>query len=108
MSLFNLVIRFCGNSLVMNFDDKTADWLELPAALILLIVVSPSLLSSTIRNDWIGVVICLIIAGYLLQEHIRASGGFRNAFTRANGVSNTVGIVLLFVYPVWALLVELI
>lgn len=93
----------------MNFWMITiADWLELPGALILLIVVSPSLFSSTIRNDWIGVVICLVIACYLLQEHIRASGGFRNAFTRAHGVSNTVGIVLLFVYPVWALLVEII
>ncbi|CAI8585140.1 unnamed protein product [Vicia faba] len=38
-------------------------------------------------------------------EHIRASGGFRNSFTRANGVSNSIGIILLLVYPIWALLV---
>ena len=88
--------------------DETAEWLELPGALILVIVVAPSLFSSTIRNSWIGLVICLVIACYLLQEHIRASGGFRNAFTKAHGVSNTVGIVILFVYPVWALVLDLI
>ncbi|XP_015902895.3 cold-regulated 413 plasma membrane protein 2 [Ziziphus jujuba] len=101
-------IAFIAVVLRLFFPQRFPDWLELPGALILLIVVSPSLFSSTIRNDWIGVVICLVIACYLLQEHIRASGGFRNAFTRAHGVSNTVGIVLLFVYPVWALLVEII
>uniref|UniRef100_A0A6P4B2B7 cold-regulated 413 plasma membrane protein 2-like n=1 Tax=Ziziphus jujuba TaxID=326968 RepID=A0A6P4B2B7_ZIZJJ len=101
-------IAFIAVVLRLFFPQRFPDWLELPGALILLIVVSPSLFSSTIRNGWIGVVICLVIACYLLQEHIRASGGFRNAFTRAHGVSNTVGIVLLFVYPVWALLVEII
>nr|ACG47585.1 hypothetical protein [Zea mays] len=39
---------------------------------------------------------------YLLQEHIKASGGFRNAFRKGNGVSNSIGILLLFIYPVWA------
>ncbi|KAJ8747585.1 hypothetical protein K2173_014541 [Erythroxylum novogranatense] len=85
------------------FPRRFPDWLEMPAALILLIVVAPALFASTVRNSWIGVAICLVIACYLLQEHIRASGGFRNAFTKAHGVSNTVGIVLLFVYPAWAL-----
>lgn len=80
------------------------DWLELPGALILLIVVSPDLVASTFRNDLVGVIVCLVIACYLLQEHIRASGGFRNSFTRANGVSNSIGIILLLVYPIWALL----
>ncbi|XP_045822844.1 cold-regulated 413 plasma membrane protein 1 isoform X1 [Trifolium pratense] len=80
------------------------DWLELPGALILLIVVSPELVASTFRNDIVGVIVCLVIACYLLQEHIRASGGFRNSFTKANGVSNSIGIILLLVYPVWALL----
>ncbi|MED6197888.1 hypothetical protein PIB30_061106 [Stylosanthes scabra] len=83
------------------------DWLELPAALILLIVVAPSLIADTFRNNIVGVVVCLIIACYLLQEHIRASGGFRNSFTRAHGISNSVGIILLLVYPVWALVVIL-
>ena len=84
----------------------TADWLELPGAFILLTVAAPSLLADTVRDSWVGVLICLAIAGYLLQEHIRASGGFRNSFTKANGLSNTIGIVLLFIYPVWALVLD--
>ncbi|KAL5562567.1 hypothetical protein UlMin_032314 [Ulmus minor] len=101
-------IAFVAVVLRLFFPRRFPDWLELPGALILLIVVAPSLFSSTVRNSWIGVVICLVIAGYLLQEHIRASGGFRNAFTKAHGVSNTVGIVILFVYPVWALVLDFI
>uniref|UniRef100_A0A2P2IUL7 Uncharacterized protein n=1 Tax=Rhizophora mucronata TaxID=61149 RepID=A0A2P2IUL7_RHIMU len=76
----------------------------MPAGLILLIVVAPSLFANTLRSSWVGVAICLVIACYLLQEHVRASGGFRNSFTKAHGLSNTIGIVLLFVYPAWALI----
>ncbi|RDX94128.1 Cold-regulated 413 plasma membrane protein 2 [Mucuna pruriens] len=83
------------------------DWLELPGALILLIVVAPGLLASTFRDNIVGVAVCLIIACYLLQEHIRASGGFRNSFTKAHGISNSIGIILLLVYPIWALVVIL-
>lgn len=83
----------------------TAEWLDLPGALVLLIVVAPNVIASTFRDDIVGVIVCLVIACYLLQEHIRASGGFRNSFTRANGLSNSIGIVLLMVYPVWALIV---
>ncbi|CAJ2674236.1 unnamed protein product [Trifolium pratense] len=81
------------------------DWLELPAALILLIVVAPNLFANTCRSNAVGVVVCLIIACYLLQEHIRASGGFRNSLTKAHGISNTVGIILLLVFPIWTLVV---
>ncbi|KAE9605254.1 hypothetical protein Lal_00025043 [Lupinus albus] len=81
------------------------DWLELPAALVLLMVVAPNLFASTFRSNAVGVAVCLVIACYLLQEHIRASGGFRNSFTKANGISNSVGIILLLVYPIWALVV---
>uniref|UniRef100_A0A6N2LEF7 Uncharacterized protein n=1 Tax=Salix viminalis TaxID=40686 RepID=A0A6N2LEF7_SALVM len=112
--LFNLLrgdvgkwIAFVGVILRLFFPKRFPDWLEMPGALILLIVVAPSLFASTVRNDWIGVAICLAIACYLLQEHIRASGGFRNSFTQAHGISNTVGIILLFVYPAWALLIDL-
>ncbi|KAJ6671312.1 COLD-REGULATED 413 PLASMA MEMBRANE PROTEIN 2 [Salix viminalis] len=112
--LFNLLrgdvgkwIAFVGVILRLFFPKRFPDWLEMPGALILLIVVAPSLFASTVRNDWIGVAICLVIACYLLQEHIRASGGFRNSFTQAHGISNTVGIILLFVYPAWALLTDL-
>lgn len=86
------------------FPRHFPDWLELPGALILLIVVAPSLLAYTLRSNWVGLAICLGIGCYLLQEHIRASGGFRNAFTKAKGISNTIGIVLLVVFPVWALI----
>ncbi|TKY69154.1 Cold-regulated 413 plasma membrane protein 2 [Spatholobus suberectus] len=79
------------------------DWLELPAALILLIVVAPDLFANTCRSNVVGVVICLIIACYLLQEHIRASGGFRDSLTKAHGLSNTIGIIILLVYPIWML-----
>ncbi|OIW08692.1 hypothetical protein TanjilG_03368 [Lupinus angustifolius] len=87
------------------FPKHFPDWLELPGALILLIGVAPSLLAVTFRGDIVGVAVCLIIACYLLQEHIRAAGGFRNSFTKANGLSNTIGIVLLLVYPIWALVI---
>ncbi|KAE8670313.1 COR413PM2 protein [Hibiscus syriacus] len=71
------------------------DWVKLLGALILLIVVAPSLFSGTIRDGWIGVVICLAIVAYLLQEHIRASVSFRNSFAKASGISNTIGIIIL-------------
>ncbi|CAN0927712.1 Cold-regulated 413 plasma membrane protein 4 [Linum grandiflorum] len=89
------------------FPDRFPAWLEMPGSLILLIVVAPSLFASTFRNNLVGVGICLVIACYLLQEHIRASGGFRNSFTKPNGISNTIGIILLFVYPASALIVDL-
>ncbi|KAF8405142.1 hypothetical protein HHK36_010040 [Tetracentron sinense] len=84
------------------------DWLEMPGSLILILVVAPSLFADTLRDSWIGVAICLAIGCYLLQEHIRASGGFRNSFTKSHGISNTVGIILLLVYPVWALVLDFI
>ncbi|CAI9752811.1 unnamed protein product [Fraxinus pennsylvanica] len=31
--------------------------------------------------------------------------GFRNSFTQSHGISNTVGIILLLVYPIWDLVV---
>ncbi|KAA8547285.1 hypothetical protein F0562_003851 [Nyssa sinensis] len=84
------------------------DWLEMPGSLILLLVVAPSFFADTLRGSWVGVAICLIIGCYLLQEHIRASGGFRNSFTQVHGISNTVGIIILLVYPVWALVLHFI
>jgi len=88
------------------FPKHFPDWAELPAALILLIVVAPSLFASTFRGSlaFVGLGICLAIACYLLQEHIRASGGFKKAFTKTNGLSNSIGILLLFVFPAWALI----
>ncbi|WOH13814.1 hypothetical protein DCAR_0933325 [Daucus carota subsp. sativus] len=112
--LFNLFrgefgkwIAFVAVVLRLFFPDHVPKHLEMPGALILILVVSPSFLADTIRNDWIGVAICLGIGCYLLQEHIRASGGFRNSFTKSHGVSNSVGIILLLVYPVWSLVLIL-
>ncbi|KAI9127757.1 hypothetical protein K1719_000750 [Acacia pycnantha] len=101
-------IAFIAVVLRLFFPRHFPDWLELPAALILLMVVAPGLFASTLRSSWVGVAICLAIACYLLQEHIRASGGFRNSFTKAHGISNTIGIILLLVYPVWALVLYII
>ncbi|KAJ7967377.1 Cold regulated membrane protein [Quillaja saponaria] len=96
-------IAFIAVVLRLFFPSRFPDWLELPGALILLVVVAPSLLADSLRGSLVGEIISLIIAAYLLQEHIRASGGFRNSLTKAKGVSNTIGIILLLVYPVWAL-----
>ncbi|EPS68375.1 hypothetical protein M569_06393, partial [Genlisea aurea] len=86
--------------------NRFPDWLEVPAALILLLVVSPTFFADTLRGNLVGVFVCLIIGCYLLQEHIKASGGFRNSFTKREGLSNSIGILLLFVYPVWALVIH--
>ncbi|KAK9049919.1 hypothetical protein SSX86_031111 [Deinandra increscens subsp. villosa] len=97
-------ITLVGVILRLFFPNHFPDYLLLPGALLLLIVVSPSFVAGYVRAGWIGVIICLGIGCYLLQEHIRAAGGFRNAFTKSHGISNTIGIVLLFVFPVWALI----
>ncbi|XP_062019005.1 cold-regulated 413 plasma membrane protein 1-like [Rosa rugosa] len=94
-------IAFVAVILRLFFPKRFPEWAELPAALILLMIVAPSLIATTVRDDWIGVAICLVIAAYLLQEHIRASGGFRNAFTQPHG------IICLFIYPVWALVLDI-
>ncbi|XP_019185168.1 PREDICTED: cold-regulated 413 plasma membrane protein 2 [Ipomoea nil] len=88
------------------FPRHFPDWLEMPGSLILLLVVSPNFFAYTIRESWVGTAICLVIGCYLLQEHIRASGGFRNSFTQSHGISNTVGIILLLVYPIWSLVLH--
>ncbi|WOK91672.1 cold-regulated 413 plasma membrane protein [Canna indica] len=88
------------------FPQRFPDWLEMPGALILLLVVAPGFFASTVRDGVLGVIICLLIGCYLLQEHIRASGGFRNSFTKSNGISNSIGIILLFVYPIWRLILK--
>jgi hypothetical protein len=102
--IYSIKIFFQIDNGTYNYDSScTPDWLELPGAIILLTVVAPGVFADTFRGQVVGVLICLAIGCYLLQEHIRASGGFRNAFTRGNGVSNSIGILLLFIYPVWTL-----
>lgn len=99
-------IAFIAVVVRLFFPRHFPDWLELPGALILLMVVAPGFFADTLRGNIIGVFICLIIGCYLLQEHIRASGGFRNSFTQSKGVSNSIGIILIMVYPVWCLVLH--
>ncbi|KAL5540725.1 hypothetical protein UlMin_045037 [Ulmus minor] len=111
--LFNLLrrevgkwIAFIAVVLRLFFPRHFPDWLEMPGLLILLLVVAPNFFIETIRGSWLGMLICLLISCYLLQKHIRASGGFKNSFTQSHGISNTVGIIALLVFPVWALVVH--
>ncbi|XP_072973836.1 cold-regulated 413 plasma membrane protein 2-like [Typha angustifolia] len=99
-------IAFISVVLRLFFPRHFPDWLELPGSLVLLLVVAPGFFAHTIRNDVVGVIICLAIGCYLLQEHIRASGGFRNSFTERHGISNSLGIILLLVYPIWRLVLH--
>ncbi|PWZ34371.1 hypothetical protein Zm00014a_029883 [Zea mays] len=89
------------DALLIIVSSCAPDWLELPGSIILLTTAAPSLFAHTFRDDLVGVFICLAIGCYLLQEHIRASDGLRNAFRKGNGVSNSIGILPLFIYPVW-------
>ncbi|MED6145107.1 hypothetical protein PIB30_021916 [Stylosanthes scabra] len=88
------------------FPRHFPDWLELPGSMILLLVVAPDFFAIKMRNSWVGLAVDLVIGCYLLQEHIRASGGFRNSFTQRHGISNTLGILVLLVYPIWALVIH--
>nr|AZC11027.1 WCOR413 [Hosta ventricosa] len=100
---FGKWITFIAVVLRLFFPRHFPDSLEMPGSLILLLVVSPGFLAYTIRDGLVGAIICLAIACYLLQEHMRASGGFKKSFTQSKGLSNTIGIVLIMVYPVWRL-----
>ncbi|OMO56794.1 Cold-regulated plasma membrane [Corchorus capsularis] len=103
---FGKWVAFIAVVLRLFFPRHFPDWLEMPGSLILLLVVAPSFFAHTLKYSWVGVLICLLIGCYLLQEHIRASGGFRNSFTQSHGISNTLGIILLIVYPVWSLVLH--
>ncbi|KAF3323941.1 cold-regulated 413 plasma membrane protein 1-like protein [Carex littledalei] len=94
-------IAFVTVVLRLFFPKHFPDWLDMPASLILLLVVTPNAFSNIFRDSIYGILVCLIIGVYLLQEHIRASGGFKNTFTQSSGISNSIGILLLFVYPAW-------
>ncbi|XP_058080850.1 cold-regulated 413 plasma membrane protein 2-like [Magnolia sinica] len=99
-------ITFIHVVLRLFFPRHFPDWLDIPGSLILLVVCAPHLFAHTFKDSWMGVVICLVIGCYLLQEHIRASGGFRNSFTLSHGISNTLGIIVLLVYPIWHLVLH--
>ncbi|KMT08547.1 hypothetical protein BVRB_6g138280 [Beta vulgaris subsp. vulgaris] len=98
-------IAFIAVVLRLFFHRHFPDWLEMPGCLILLLVVAPNLFAYTMKDDWLGVVVLLIIGCYLLQEHIRATGGLRNSFTQTHGISNTIGLLLLLAYPIWSIFI---
>jgi hypothetical protein len=77
--------------------------LELPVAFILLIVTAPHSIVK-LRYHTISDIVSLLIGAYLLIQHTSHAGGFRRAFAESQGVPHTVGILLLFVAPAWALL----
>jgi hypothetical protein len=93
-------IALIGVVLRLFFPRHLPDWWEMPGSLILLLVVPPHLIVE-LRGSWVGVIVSLGIGAYLLQEHIRYNGGFKKAFAESKGVSNTLGIILLFVSPLW-------
>lgn len=103
---FGKWVAFVTVVLKLFFPRHFPEWLEMPGSLILLVAVAPHFFAHSLRDRWFGVLICLLIGCYLLQDHIRASGGFRNALTQSHGISNTLGIVILIIFPVWALLIH--
>lgn len=76
--------------------------LELPVAFILLIVTAPNMIVG-VRGSMISNIISLVIGAYLLIQHNNNSGGFRRAFGEQRGILHSIGILLLFVAPAWAL-----
>ncbi|KAJ7540194.1 hypothetical protein O6H91_10G004800 [Diphasiastrum complanatum] len=106
--LFNLLrgeigkwIAFVAVVMQLFFPRHVRDELELPAALVLLLVTLPNLLAIHVRNSIFGVLISMVIGAYLLYQHITAAGGFKKAFAGKRGVPVTIGILLLFVSPIW-------
>jgi hypothetical protein len=77
--------------------------LELPASTILLIVTAPNLVL-TVKDSILGIVISLIIGVYLFVQHLNNSGGWRQAFGEPKGGAHSVGIIFLFVYPLYFLI----
>jgi len=80
--------------------------LELPAAFILLVVTAPRLIVHA-RGTVVSDIVSLFIGAYLLIQHNNNSGGFRRAFGEQRGILHSIGILLLFVAPAWALIKHL-
>ncbi|KAG5050971.1 Cold-regulated 413 plasma membrane protein 2 [Glycine soja] len=99
-------IAFIAVVLRLFFPRHFPDWLEIPGSMILILTVAPDIFAHRLRNNWIGLAIDLFIGSYLLQQHIRATGGFKNSFTQKHGISNTLGILFLIVYPICAFIIH--
>lgn len=100
-SEIGLWVSFIAVVIRLFFPQHIPPHTELPACLILLMVVAPKLLVG-FRFSWPGEIISIGIGFYLLYEHILHAGGFKKAFAE-RGVVITIGILLLFVAPVWQL-----
>jgi hypothetical protein len=77
---------------------------ELPASLILLLVTLPTFLVG-FRFRLPGEIISIAIGFYLLFENIIKGGSFKETFAD-KGALTTIGILLLFIAPVWQLVFE--
>ncbi|KAL2905709.1 hypothetical protein RDABS01_004419 [Bienertia sinuspersici] len=108
MGEFGRWIAFVAVVLRLFFHRHFPDWMEIPGSLILLVLVAPEVLAHTVKDSWMGVVVLLIIGCYLLQEHIRATGGLRNSFTQTHGLSNTIGLLLILAYPIWCMVIYMV
>ncbi|KAJ4812476.1 cold regulated 413 plasma membrane 1 [Rhynchospora pubera] len=98
-------IAFVLTTIRFFFPQHSPEWSEFPNALGLLVVIAPNFIAHTIREGIVGVIICLVIGCYLLQEHVRASGGFHNSFAKRQGIYNSLGLILLVLYPIWGVIV---
>lgn len=104
--MFKLKISVLNYCCIFVWESIRADWLEIPGSMILILIVAPNIFALKLRNNWIGLAVDLLIGCYLLQEHIRATGGIRNSFTQKHGISNTLGILVLIVYPICAIIIH--
>ncbi|KAJ7550970.1 hypothetical protein O6H91_07G127100 [Diphasiastrum complanatum] len=94
-------IAFVAVVIRLFFPNLVRDKFELPAAIVILLVTLPSLIANQFRDSIFAIIVSLIIGAYLLHQHIQATGGFRNAFAAKRGIPITIGILLLFVSPLW-------
>lgn len=106
--LFNFVrgeigywVAFIAVVIKLFFPSNIPAHSELPASLVLLMVTAPHMVVS-IRHMFYGQILSIAIGFYLMYEHISGAGGVREAVNK-NGLPVTVGILLLFIAPVWAL-----
>ncbi|CAM6106379.1 unnamed protein product [Calypogeia fissa] len=94
-------IAFVALVIKLFFPQYIPNHSELPASLVLLLVTAPSVVVG-LRFTMAGYCISLVIGFYLMYEHINAAGGVRASVSQ-RGAAMTIGILLLFVAPVFGL-----
>ncbi|XP_010531210.1 PREDICTED: cold-regulated 413 plasma membrane protein 2-like isoform X2 [Tarenaya hassleriana] len=73
---FGKWIALCLVVLRLFCPHRFPEWLQIPGALVLLLVAAPSFVLSRDLEIY-----CLLIGSYFLDRHVKSSGGYRNAFT---------------------------